>query len=441
MKKFVLFSLIIALVFSAFPAFASTNAPVEFDGSEINTKTIFANNTVYVSVEAIAAALGKPAAWDEKTRSLFINGINISAKKADNVSIYVDGNMFTPTDDKGTAITPIVENGEVYLPAHCICDAFSLSVKWIKETYTIKFSASSATTSATVIDTNKSYVIINKATGKALSAKEDGLTTEDFVKADYQKFNFVLSEAEGYYHIKSAASGKNLDVNNHGVIPGTLIITWEQGTGDNQKFKITDVPGGTTIAARSCHLPIEPLGDTIIQNSVSGNLIQKWEIAEFDSYKPSAKEKTAPLVFTEAPVIPEDFIKPEVKEAPYRIFTIGSDSLADSDGLKVTPTDSSDSQKWALVPVSDGVYVITNAATNRSLDVNARSFEDGASIIAYSTNSDSNQQWILEKNSDGTYLIRSVHSSLYLTLNDTGALIQAAKSSQLKQFWTINEAY
>lgn len=424
MKKYISLLIICIMVLSAVSVSA---ANLEVDGFSIKANLLSYDSTVYVSLSQLGKVMNKSVDTDRGTDSVFFNGINLFAEKGDEKNIYINGIRYEGTDVK-------IENGEVYLPAHSLADVLNKSVTWYEQTATLVFSQKTGLVEA--IDPNKTYAIINMATNKAVSAKEEGLVTEAMTKADYQKFKFIKSDVEGYWHIQSVATGKNFDVNSHGTTPGVSIITWEMGTGDNQKFKVDVTPSGATISARSCHLPLEPYQKGIIQNSVnSESLYQKWRIVEFDSYtEGTATEK---LVVDS---IPEDDTIVEEINAPYRTFTMGEVSLTDANGLKAEATADGDNQKWTLTEVGTNTYVITNLATGKSIDVNARSLEEGGSIITYNTNSDANQRWILEQNGDGTFYIRSVHSSLYLTIGDNG-LVQHSKNNDLKQRWTVNNAY
>lgn len=426
MKKLFLFTLIICLAFSSVTAFAYG---VTLDGAQTSVRPLFVSQSVYLSVEEVAQILGSSTDWDEKTQTVFVNGIYLFPKKGSGVTVYVDG-------EKKIEGEAIVKDGKVYLPAHITAAAFGLSASWDDNTGTVVLLSQADKEQVTAVTGDKTYAIINKASGKALSATDNGLTTEEYTSAPYQEFKFVQTEFAGFYHIKSVLTGKNLDVNAHGTTPGVSIITWDPGTGDNQKFALEFVSGGTLISARSCHLPIEPSGGGIIQNTKTLSSNQKWEIIEFGTaYEKKAVTVGKELVVKNIPPEPAD----ETPKQVYSIFSIGSQTLADENGLKAVEGKTNTNAMWVLTELGTGVYVITNLATNKSIDVSGRSLEEGGSIITYSTNSASNQKWVLEPAGDGTYLIKSVHSSLYLTINDDNTLIQAAKNSDLKQKWTITK--
>ena len=208
------------------------------------------------------------------------------------------------------------------------------------------------------------------------------------------------------------------------------------GTGDNQKFTVENVEGGSLISARSCHLPIEVKAEGVIQNTKTLADKQKWHIIEFGTVVNKNTEIATKLEINYTPT------EEEIAEtAPYRTLSIGDLFLTDADGLKPMASDDSDSFKWTLIECDEDVYVIENVVTKKSLDVNAGSLAAGASIIAWPTSKNANQRWILEQNGDGSFYLKSVHSALYITLTDEGTLVQQPKDSAFKQRWTLTPAY
>lgn len=407
---------------------------LEVDGTTVDSDMIFQDSTAYVPLSSVAEASNVRYSFDQKTQSAFVNGINLFPEKGEGVTVYVNGKKYTPSD---LSMPFIVRNGNVYLPAHLASEAVGMDAVWYKDTATLVFVKKVKPVANTVIDTSKTYAIVNTETLEALTAGDNSLSVAEYSKSANQEFKFIATEFEGYYNIQSTQTGKNLDVNGHGTTPGVSIITWDMGTGDNQKFTIENVAGGTLISARSCHLPIEPKGGGVIQNTKNLADKQKWAIIPFGTDFNNTTEPAKKLNINYTPPVKEE----TDKDAPYRTFSIDGAYLADQDGLKALASDNSDSFKWTLIEHSEGVYVIENIVTQKSVDVNARSLVAGASIITWQTSKDTNQRWILEQNGDGTYYIKSVHSGLYLTQTDDGSLIQQTKDTALKQRWTIKGAH
>lgn len=430
MKKFISIFLCVFLL----TGISAGAVKLEINGTSIDCDMIFQDNTAYVPLASVAEAMGVRYDFDAKSQSAFINGINLFPEKGEGITVYTDGKKYTPTD---LASAFIVRNGMVYLPAHLASEAVGMSAKWYTDTATLVFTKKEQPVATVVIDENKTYAIVNCETNEALTAGDNSLSVKAYISENTQEFKFVKTEFDGYYHIQSVLTGKNLDVNSHGTTPGVSIITWDMGTGDNQKFTVENVAGGSLISARSCHLPIEVKGEGVIQNTKTLADKQKWHIVEFGTTVKTNAEPAAKIDIVYTPPVGEE----TAENAPYRTFSIGGDYLTDADGLKALANDSSDSFKWTLIEYSEDVYVIENIVTQKSVDVNARSLVAGASIITWQTSKDTNQRWILEQNGDGSFYIKSIHSSLYLTLTDEGTLIQQAKDTALKQRWTISPAY
>ncbi len=428
MKKFLSVFLCIFLL----TGISAAAVNLEINGAHVDSDMLFQDSTAYVPLTSVAEAMNVRYSFDQKTQTAFINGINLFPEKGEGVTVYVNGKKYTPSDPTSPVI---VRGGVVYLAAHLASEAVGMEAKWYSETATLVFTKEEAPVATTVIDESKTYAIVNRETGEALTAGENSLSPQAHTNDKAQEFKFIKTEFDGYYHIQSVLTGKNLDVNAHGTTPGVTIITWDMGTGDNQKFMVENVSGGTLIAARSCHLPIEVAAGKIIQNTRTLADKQKWQIVEFGTSAKTEQKAATKLEIIYTPPVDNE------KDAPYRTLSIDGSALTDSEGLKALPDDSTDSFKWSLVEYSEDIYVIENLATQKSLDVNARSLEAGASIITWQTSKDTNQRWILEQNGDGTFYIKSIHSSLYLTLTDEGTLVQENKDTSLKQRWTLSGAY
>lgn len=407
---------------------------LEVNGTVVDCDMVFQDSTAYVPLSSVAKAMGTRYDFDKKTQSAFINGINLFPEEGEEVKVYVNGEKYTPSESLETQL--LVRNGTVYLPAHLAAEAVGMEAKWYADTIALVFTEKQLPIATTVVEENKTYAIVNLDTGRALTAGDNSLSTEDYTKSTNQEFKFIKTEFEGYYHIQSVLTGKNLDVNAHGTTPGVSIITWDPGTGDNQKFALENVSGGTLISARSCHLPIEEVGNGVIQNTKTVSDKQKWCIIPFGENFNRTSSFAVKLEINYQPPKEE-----EKSEAPFRTFSIGDMYLSDIDGLKALSNDNSDNFKWTMVEYAEDVYVIENITTQKSIDVNARSLVAGDPIITWQTSKDTNQRWVFEKNGDGTYYIKSVHSSLYLTLTEENTLVQEAKNTNLKQRWTISSAY
>ncbi len=415
MKKFLLFLLISMLILSSIPALAADSVTVMLDGKVIDCRNVngdlvpplLIDGTTYLPVRAIANALNFEVAWDDETKSVFINGTPQKAEKSDVVNIYLAGEKFVATDVQGKEVAPILEGGTTYLPVRAIGEAFGKTVNWDQATKTVTLT----TPEMAEIEEGKTYAFVNKANGKAISLTDTGLVVEAFGNYTNQGFNLTKTDIEGYYYI-TASNDKNFDVNGNSKNPGAKIITYNKGTADNQKFKIEKANDGYIIYALSSLLPLEDSAGIIKQNARRESLVQRWDLVEFT---PVENHNT---------------------DTYYRIENSNL-TLYNTDGLAYGYiTDNDDARLWSLVPNEDGEYIITNKFTGKSLDVANNSKTSGDPIITYDTSGDPNQRWTLEKQEDGSYLIKSVHSSLYLSVSD-GAVIHAELNQIYKQGWTL----
>lgn len=426
MKKLLAILLTLVMALTALPVLAEDNVTVLLDGVAIDCRNaqgvevppILIDGSTYLPVRAIANALNLEVAWDDATKSVFINGVSVLAKKTDVINIYINGGRFIAKDANGNVVNPILKDGTTYLPVRAIGEAFNKEVAWDGTTKTVTLTSKAAPViEATVISKDKVYSIVNKETGKALTATDHNtIVSEDYTEKPAQIFRFVPAPTDGYFFIQSISNGQNFDVSGHSVEAGGEIITWDATGAENQMFYIKDIEGGALIYAASSNLPLEPTASNTIQSTLTKKPVQLWSVKE-------AK-------------MPENFELP--KTGAYRILSIGTLVLSDMNGLMVGAANDSANQKWSLVDAGSGEYFITNLATGLNLDVSGQSLNAGDPIITWQAGTDPNQRWILEEQSDGTYLIKSVHSSLYLTI-DGSSLVQTYKNSSMQQGWTITQ--
>lgn len=426
MKKLMVLLLTLVMVLTAIPAMAEDNVTVMLDGNVIDCKNaqgvevppILVDGTTYLPVRAIANALNLEVQWDDATKSVFINGVSVLAKKTDVINIFINGGKFTARDANGNVVNPILKDGTTYLPVRAIGEAFDKEVAWDGATKTVTLTSKAAPViTATIINKDKAYIIINKETGKAVTAT-DHYTLEYTEPADgeaSQIFRFVPAPTDGYFFIQSLLNGQNFDVSGHSVEAGGEIITWDATGVENQMFTIKDIEGGALIFSSSSALPVQATAVNTIQSTLTRDAIQLWEIKEV--------------------AMPENIEIPAT--GAYRVLSIGTQVLSDIDGLTVTAANNSSNQKWTVADSGSGDYFITNVATGLNLDVSGQSLNAGDPIITWSPLTDPNQRWLLEEQSDGTYLIKSAHSSLYLTIDQNNSLIQTYRNSSMKQGWTL----
>ncbi len=150
-----------------------------------------------------------------------------------------------------------------------------------------------AATAATV-DTNASYVLLNRGSGKALDvynlATNDGAKIVQWSRnnGSQQQWQFVDS-GNGYYRLKSRLSGKVLDVYNWSTSDGGAIVQYTDYNQNNQQFRLQDTSNGyVTLISRHSGKAVEVQGAStadganVVQYSSWGGNNQQWQLVRVD---------------------------------------------------------------------------------------------------------------------------------------------------------------
>lgn len=231
-----------------------------------NVPTVYAAGDI--ALDEVAEKMNYSLDYDEKTDSVFLNGIYTEAVKGKAATLYFNG----------------FSCGEGLLTKRG--DKYFIKESDLKEKLGLVYNADGSFTRLeknipqVQISPDKTYAIVNCQSGKALTSVDNELYTEAFTQAENQKFTFVQSDVQGFYHIRVVATGKNIDIYNHGMAAGVEIIVWDPGNGDNQKFSVEYMGDGYYITARGRKLPMDEYGSEIIQNSIHNGNSQKWKIIE-----------------------------------------------------------------------------------------------------------------------------------------------------------------
>ncbi|MGA5065210.1 non-reducing end alpha-L-arabinofuranosidase family hydrolase [Streptomyces exfoliatus] len=151
---------------------------------------------------------------------------------------------------------------------------------------------------APVIDTNASYVLVNRNSGKALDvynlATGDGARITQWSRNDQnqQQWQFVDSGG-GYYRVKSRHSGKVLDVQGGSTANGGAIVQWADANGTNQQWRLADSPDGhVRLIARHSGKALEVQGAStadnanIVQYDDWGGTNQQWQLVKVGAGTP-----------------------------------------------------------------------------------------------------------------------------------------------------------
>ncbi|MBQ1017396.1 family 43 glycosylhydrolase [Micromonospora sp. D93] len=153
--------------------------------------------------------------------------------------------------------------------------------------------------SAATVDTNASYVLVNRNSGKALdlyaSATNDGARISQWTRNNgvNQQWQFVDSGG-GYYRVKSRHSGKVLDVSGFSTADGGAIVQWADLNGTNQQFRLADSDGGyVRLINRNSNKAVEVQGAStadggnVVQYADWGGTNQQWQLVQVGGSDPT----------------------------------------------------------------------------------------------------------------------------------------------------------
>ena len=177
----------------------------------------------------------------------------------------------------------------------------------------------------------------------------------------------VAYDGDGFYHVRCFGTGKALDVDNGGLLPGTNVLQWSYAAGkQNQKWAIEDNGDGSF------------------------------------------------TLFSKANAL---------------VLDIPSASAVNGANVQVYFPNGSDAQKFIFEPIDaieEGVYTISSCVdSGKVVDIDAASSDDGANVQMYESNDSFAQKMQFESAGDGAYAIRPLCSGLYLSV-EGGNVVQKA---------------
>ncbi len=145
---------------------------------------------------------------------------------------------------------------------------------------------------AATIDTNASYVLISRHSGKAIDvynlATDNGAPIVQWSRNDgaWQQWQFVDSGG-GYYRLKSRHSGKVLDIASRSTADGADVIQWTDLNGTNQQFRVVDTGSGyVKLINRNSGKALDVWewstadGGRISQYTDTGGTNQQWQLVK-----------------------------------------------------------------------------------------------------------------------------------------------------------------
>ena len=211
---------------------------------------------------------------------------------------------------------------------------------------------------------------------------------------------------DGYYEIRSAVSGKNLEVYGVSTLGGAKITQWYATGGKNQKWKVENqADGSVRITNVNSGLVLDYNGsvNAYEQWDWHGGSNQRWEISKTST------------------------------EGNYCIRNQSNGYAMDvlygtmEDGQHVVSYEYNGgvNQQWQFIKtdcnatqvVPDGYYEIKSAVSGKDLEVYGASLLGGGKVTQWDSTGGNNQKWKLENQSDGTIRLTNVNSGLVLDYN------------------------
>jgi hypothetical protein len=154
---------------------------------------------------------------------------------------------------------------------------------------------------AATVDPNAWYVLVNRASGKALdisgASTADGAAAQQWSRHDgtNQQFQFVDSGG-GYYRLRARHSGKALDVSNSSTADGAEVMQWTDHSGTNQQFRLADsADGQVRLINRNSNKALEIAsgstadGARVVQRTDGGGTNQQWALVPIGAGNPSGQ--------------------------------------------------------------------------------------------------------------------------------------------------------
>ncbi|QGZ52476.1 alpha-L-arabinofuranosidase [Streptomyces sp. QHH-9511] len=151
------------------------------------------------------------------------------------------------------------------------------------------------TAQAAAVDPAVWYVLVNRASGKAVdvsgTATGNGAAVQQWTRTDSsnQRFQFVDSGG-GYYRLKAQHSGKALDVYDYSAADGADIVQWSDLGGTNQQFRPADSSDGyVRLINRNSGKAVEVQGGStadgakVVQYTDWGGTNQQWRLVRIGS--------------------------------------------------------------------------------------------------------------------------------------------------------------
>ena len=288
--------------------------------------------------------------------------------------------------------------------------------------------------------TEGNYCIRNQSNGYAMDVlygtMEDGqhVVSYEYNGGVNQQWQFIKTDCnatqvvpDGYYEIKSAVSGKDLEVYGASLLGGGKVTQWDSTGGNNQKWKLENQSDGTirlTNVNSGLVLDYNASTNSYEQWDWHGGSNQRWQISKSQAGNYYIRNMSNNHAM--------DVLYGSINNGQYVV------DYEYNGGIN---------QQWQLVPTKieqvmpDGYYEIRSAVSGKNLEVYGVSTQGGAKITQWDATGGNNQKWKLENQSDGTIRLTNVNSGLVLDYNaSTNSYEQWDWHGGSNQRWQISKS-
>ena len=288
--------------------------------------------------------------------------------------------------------------------------------------------------------TEGNYCIRNQSNGYAMDVlygtMEDGqhVVSYEYNGGVNQQWQFIKTDCnatqvvpDGYYEIKSAVSGKDLEVYGASLLGGGKVTQWDSTGGNNQKWKLENQSDGTirlTNVNSGLVLDYNASTNSYEQWDWHGGSNQRWQISKSQAGNYYIRNMSNNHAM--------DVLYGSMNNGQYVV------DYEYNGGIN---------QQWQLVPTKieqvmpDGYYEIRSAVSGKNLEVYGVSTQGGAKITQWDATGGNNQKWKLENQSGGTIRLTNVNSGLVLDYNaSTNSYEQWDWHGGSNQRWQISKS-
>lgn len=396
-------------------------APFAFSGTDIND-IAFSHLSDEDKVESLLSRvyLNKN---DDNTFSYFTFDDSISSVKWTSSSPELltveEGVKTTNPTLCDVTLTAHVTSGEIEktINYNYVVGEFSGKIT-AEETTLEKIEIDSIRKKSLEIDTDKTYLIMNKKDNSYL-AQTDG--TLSFIKDKSDStalWRFYKAPKDNNtYTISNLSSGKCLNVKNYNNEKGAEVLLYQGGKGINELWYITDTNGKLGILS---YMSEWFLCDDFTLKGLDN--YTEWEIIE--------AENTL-LVNGEEYIPTQNNYK--AFEADYYYAIKCNDGYLTSDLTQTAKKPTKEGAQWVLTNIENEYYTITNRSTGKNLNISGNDTSEGAKVITYSPGTAGNEQFSFEETPFGLVVTSRINKNL-LTYED-GSLNMTKKIS----FWRVEK--